>query len=207
MFKDIENQIEQLNQKRNYFDADLDTSGKIALLEFYVKIVPKVLNAERCSIFIYDPDSKTIWLKCGTELEERDIEVTTEYDSVVVNVITSGQHKFVTGLDKRNGTHKQTDENTGFVTRDILCIPIKSLDSAEVTGAVEILNKKGGGSFNDDDRILLEEMAHFLELTIENIFFNQETANVLDNIHNMMKKVVFVFIAIIISLIIIFSIF
>jgi hypothetical protein len=63
MFKDIENQIDQLNQKRNYLDADLDTSGKISLLEFYVKIVPKVLNAERCSIFIYDPDSKTIWLK------------------------------------------------------------------------------------------------------------------------------------------------
>ena len=99
------------------------------------------------------------------------------------------------------------DEKTGFVTRDILCIPIKSLDGAEVTGAVQILNKKGGGTFNDEDRMLLEEMAHFLELTIENIFFNQETANVLDNMHSMMTKVVFVFIAIIISLIIIFSIF
>ena len=46
MFKDIESQIEQLNQKRNYLDVDLDTSGKISLLEFYVKIVPKVLNAD-----------------------------------------------------------------------------------------------------------------------------------------------------------------
>ena len=207
MFKDIENQIDKLNQKRNYFDADLDTSGKISLLEFYVKIVPKVLNAERCSIFIYDPDSKTIWLKCGTELEERDIEVTLEYDSVVVNVITTGQHKVVTGLDKKNGIHKRIDENTGFVTRDILCIPIKSLDGKDVTGAVEIMNKQGEGAFNDDDRELLEEMAHFLELTIENIFFNQETANVLDNIHSMMKKVVFVFIAIILFLVVIFSIF
>ena len=207
MFKDIENQIEQLNQKRNYLDADLDTSGKISLLEFYVKIVPKVLNAERCSIFIYDPDSKTIWLKCGTEVEERDIEVTAEYDSVVVNVITTGQHKVVTGLDKKNGIHKQTDEKTGFVTRDILCIPIKSLDGTEITGAVEVLNKKDGSTFIIEDRMLLEEMAHFLELTIENIFFNQETANVLDNMQSMMTKVVFVFIAIIISLIIIFSIF
>ena len=162
MFKDIENQIDQLNQKRNYLDADLDTSGKISLLEFYVKIVPKVLNAERCSIFIYDPDSKTIWLKCGTELEERDIEVTLEYDSVVVNVITTGQHKVVTGLDKKNGIHKRIDENTGFVTRDILCIPIKSLNGKDVTGAVEIMNKQGEGAFNDDDRELLEEMAHFL---------------------------------------------
>jgi len=27
MFKYIENQIDQLNQKRHYLDADLDTSG------------------------------------------------------------------------------------------------------------------------------------------------------------------------------------
>ena len=207
MFKNIENQIDQLNQKRDYLDADLDTSGKISLLEFYVKIVPKVLNAERCSIFIYDPESKTIWLKCGTEVEERDIEVTLEYDSVVVDVITTGQHKMVTGLDKKNGIHKQTDEKTGFVTRDILCIPIKSLDGTRVTGAVEILNKKDGTTFNDDDRMLLEEMAHFLQLTIENIFFNQETANVLDNLYGMMTKLVTVSVAIIIFLVIIFSIF
>ena len=207
MFKDIDNQIDQLNQKRHYFDADLDTSGKITLLEFYVKIVPKVLNAERCSIFIYDPISKTIWLKCGTEVEERDIEVTTEYESIVESVITTGQHKMVTGLDQKNGIHKQIDEKTGFVTRDILCIPIKSLDGSKVTGAVQILNKVGGGPFNDDDRKLLEEMAHFLELTIENIFFNQETVHVLENINSLMKKVVFVSIGIIIFLIILFYIF
>ena len=53
----------------------------------------------------------------------------------------------------------------------------------------------------------MAEGAYFLELTIENIFFNQETANVLDDIHKMMKKVVFVSIAIIISLVVIFSIF
>lgn len=93
------------------------------------------------------------------------------------------------------------------MTRDILCIPIKSLDGTDVTGAVEILNKKDGDIFDDDDRILLEEMAHFLELTIENIFFNQETANVLDNMQSMMTKVVFVALAIIIPLVVIFSIF
>lgn len=207
MFKNIENQIEQLDQKRHYLDADLDTSGKISLLEFYVKIVPKALNAERCSIFIYDPDSKSIWLKCGTQVEERDIEVTTEYDSVVVNVITTGQYKIVSGLDQKNGIHKKIDEKTGFVTRNVLCIPIKSLDGTKVTGAVQVLNKIDGGQFNDDDRKLLEEMAHFLELTIENIFFNQETAHVLNNINSMMKKIVFASIGIIIALIIIFYIF
>lgn len=63
--------------------------------------MPKVLNAERCSIFIYDPESMTIWLKGGTEVKERDIEVTSEFDSVVGNVITTGKYRIITGLNEK----------------------------------------------------------------------------------------------------------
>src|SRR3972149_11642041 len=126
------------------------------------------MNAERCGIFIFDPDKKIIWLKAGTGLQERGIQVTGEFDSVVGKVISSGQHIIVSGLDKEHGIHKQTDEITGFVTRDILCTPIKSLDGRRVMGAVQLLNKKDGKSFNDDDLSLITEMAHYLELTMEN---------------------------------------
>jgi len=74
-------------------------------------------------------------------------------------------------------------------------------------GAVQILNKKDGKAFNDEDRIVLEEMAHHLQLTIENIFFNQETAGVLDNLYTTMKKITFISIAIIAFLIILISVF
>jgi len=40
---------------------------------------------------------------------------------------------------------------------------------------------------------VLEEMAHHLQLTIENIFYSQESAVVLDNLYTMMKKIVFNF--------------
>lgn len=210
MYNDIKKHIEHLNQKRDYLDADFDTGiatgGSIPLLEFYVKTMPSVLNAERCSIFIYDPQSKTTWLKCGTGLQERDIEVTGEYESVVGKVISTGQYKIVSDLEKKNGIHKQTDQTTGFVTRDILCIPIKSLDGTKVVGAVQLLNKKDGTQFNDKDRGILEEMAHYLELTIENIFFNQEAAGALNDLYSLITKITVVFITTIIFLIIFISI-
>ncbi|MBM2830338.1 MAG: hypothetical protein HW411_1128, partial [Gammaproteobacteria bacterium] len=188
-------------------NADFDATENKALLDFYIKIMPKVLNAERCSIFIYDPESMTIWLKGGTEVKERDIEVSGESDSVVGNVISTGQYKIVSGLKEKNGVHREIDQNTGFETRNILCIPIMSLDRKKVMGAVEILNKKDGTTFNNEDRIVLEEMAHHLQLTIENIFFNQETAGVLDNLYTTMKKITFISIAIIAFLIILISVF
>jgi len=182
-------------------------NGGYKLLDFYIKIMPRVLDAERCSIFIYDPDSMTIWLKGGTQIEERDIEVTGEYDSVVGDVITTGKYKIVTGLSEKSGIHKEMDERTGFKTRNILCIPIRSLDGKKVTGAVQILNKKDGKEFSDEDRTQLEEMAHFLELTIENIFYNQESSVALDDLYTMMKRITFISIGVIVLLVILTAVF
>ena len=207
MFKNIEKQIEHLEEEKTYLNAEFDATDNRALLDFYIKIMPKVLDAERCSIFIYDPDSMTIWLKSGTKVEERDIEVTGEYDSVVGDVITTGKYRIVTGLDAKSGVHKEIDERTGYKTRNILCIPIRSLDGKKVTGAVQVLNKKDGKEFSDEDRAQLEEMAHFLELTIENIFYNQESAVTLDDLYAMMKKIIFISIGVIIALVILIAVF
>lgn len=180
MFEKINEQIDILDTKMDYLDDDWEEEH--SLLNFYVKIMPLALNAERCSIFIHDHDNETIWLKAGTGLVERDIEVTGEYESVVGKVISTGEHKIVTGLDKENnGIHKELAEKTGFVTRDILCIAIRSLDNKKVMGAVQLLNKKDGTQFNDEDLKLLQEMAHYLELAIENIYFNQEVTGALKN--------------------------
>ena len=208
MFKDIKQEIKHLEEKKTFLNADFDATENKALLDFYIKIMPRVLNAERCSIFIYDPDSMTIWLKGGTQVKERDIEVTGEYDSIVGEVITTGKHKVVTGLEsEKSGIHRELAEKTGFKTRNILCLPIRSLDGKKVTGAVEILNKKDGKEFSEEDRTLLEEMAHFLQLTIENIFYNQESAVVLDDLYATSRKIAFISIGVIIALVILIIVF
>ena len=205
MFTTLKETIKLLKQRREYLDVDWQKEEH-PLLNFYVKIMPVVLNAERCSIFIHDPNKSITWLKVGTGLAERDIEVTGEYESVVGKVITTGEHKIVTGLDRdENGIHKQLADKTGFVTRDILCIPLKSLDGNKVTGAVQLLNKKDGTAFNDADLKLVEEVAHYLELTIENIYFNQEITGVLDTTFNLLEKITYILITAMILLIIFLS--
>jgi hypothetical protein len=69
-------------------------------------------------------------------------------------------------------------------------------------GAVELLNKKDGTPFNDEDRTMLEEMARHMQLTIENIYFNQETMEILDNLYGTMRRVIFVFAAVVVLLVV-----
>ncbi|MEJ2761079.1 MAG: GAF domain-containing protein [Gammaproteobacteria bacterium] len=179
MFDSLKREIDTLDIKQTQLDADWGEGGGNALLAFYIKMMPKVLNAERCNIFIYDPTAKVIWLKAGTGIEESGIYVGEEAESLPGEVVKSGEHKILHEIKETDEIHKALDEKTGLVTRNLLAIPIMSVDRKKVMGAVEVLNKVDGSAFTDADRQMLEEMAHYLEVAIENIIFNMEATSLL----------------------------
>jgi len=174
-------EIEELRRRGGRFDTDWNGGEQSPLLNFYVKVMTRMLGAERCSIFIVDPSTGKIWLKCGTGVTEHGIEVGSA-DSVVGQVVTSGNPVILQDLETRPGAHKTVDAATGFMTRSILCIPIRTLDGKRIAGAVQVLNKSGGGTFTDEDRATLEETAHFLQHSIENIYYNQDVLDALGRI-------------------------
>lgn len=72
-------------------------------------------------------------------------------------------------LDVRRDPHfsKKIDEQSGFVTRSILCAPMTF--SERVLGAIELINKRGGdGCFAPDDARLLEVLASSAALAVAN---------------------------------------
>ena len=189
MFNKLSRQIEALDEQKRYFDLEWE-EGHQNLLNFYVKIIPIVLNAERCSIFIHNPATREIWLKCGTGLAERDIRLDRETPSVVGSVIETGKYQIINELEKKSGIHKVIDKMTGFETHNILCVPIKSLNGKENMGAVEVLNKIGDVNFTEDDRKMVEELAHFLQFSIENIYFNVEATGALKTMKSLLASIV-----------------
>jgi len=179
--RDARQEVVELRRRRSRLDADWSGGEQSPLLNFYVKVMTRMLGAERCSIFVSDPSTGKLWLKCGTNLTERGIEVGPE-DSVVGRVVASGQPVILHGLEQRPGAHKATDAATGFVTRSILCVPIRTLDGKRTAGAVEMLNKAGGAEFTADDRTSLEETVHFLQHSIESIYYSQDVLDALGRV-------------------------
>jgi transcriptional regulator with GAF, ATPase, and Fis domain len=144
-----------------------------ALIKFYVKILPKITGAERCTIYIIEMATEKICSIFGTGLEERQIEPPRD-GSIVGEVISSGKGIIVNDLETRDGFHTHVDTETGYSTRNMICVPIKSASTHGVTGAIQVLNKRLHGSFTKDDLAQLEDVANYLALSIENIIINQE---------------------------------
>ena len=141
MLNDLKNQIAQLEARKEATLRAGNEDGPDRLLQYFTKVATRALNAERCSIFILEGDSGTVWLKTGTGLLEHDIEVSTS-DSIVGRVIESGKPVYEEDLENKEGAHKETDRKTGFVTRNVLCVPIRDPQNLETVGAVQVLNKK-----------------------------------------------------------------
>jgi GAF domain-containing protein len=165
-------QVDRLKSQQEVLGFNCDPTRNGRLMDFYVRIATRLTDAERCSIFIHDPAHDQVWLKCGTGVGEKQIQVPKD-DSIVGQVIATGKPVMAADLDKREGIHRAVDASTGFVTRDTLCVPIRACGSGEVTGAIQVLNKKGGGTFGNDDRALLEEMAEHLQQSIEGVYLSQ----------------------------------
>jgi GAF domain-containing protein len=180
--KKVQEEIDTLRRNKEHIDADWRGGDDSPLLRFYVKVISRLLDAERCSLFIVDTVTGRLWLKCSMDVQEHGIEVNMTDDSVVGRVVASGKPVMEHGLENRPGAHKAADAITGFQTRSILCVPIMTLDGQRVAGAAEVLNKKDDGVFTDEDLETLEEATHFLQHAIESIYYHQETLDTLSRV-------------------------
>ena len=67
----------------------------------------------------------------------------------------------------RDSRHESSvDQQTGFITRSILATPIKRRD--DLLGVLEVLNKRDGTNFTEEDSQLLEVVANQAAIAIEN---------------------------------------
>ncbi len=165
--------LDQIRLRERLLNRSWSIRGNKGLLELFVEMIPKVLDVERCSIFINDPATDKVWLQAGTGMDEKAIEV-DKNDSLVGQVIATGEYLVKEDMQKLEGPHKEVDARTGFQTRNELCVPIKSLSGDKTAGAILVLNKKTGRYFDEEDRLFLERVATHLQTAIESVFLRQE---------------------------------
>ncbi|MGA1868400.1 MAG: sigma 54-interacting transcriptional regulator [bacterium] len=171
--------LDQVNRVRTHKEYQ-------TLLKFCVDILPKIMRTERCTIFVVELGTDHIWSMFGTGLREAQIKPPMD-ESVVGRAISTGESIIEHDMTKRFGYHTQIDTLTGYVTRSLLCVPIKSLTGYGVTAAIEMLNKQNGMRFTIEDKVLIEEIASLLSTSIESIFLNQQILRISDKIDNEMR--------------------
>ena len=182
----LEQKLNQLRKKQQMMEKAWREAGNRKLIQFFVDIMPKALEAERCSIFILDPVDEKAWLQCGTGLNEKQLQVPTK-NSIVGRVMSMGEFVVEDDLEDQVGAHDIVAVKTGFVTRNAICVPVHGVTTKKVVGAIQVLNKNRG-NFDDADREILEKLAFHLEMNIENIFLRQELAKISVEMGQKIKK-------------------
>lgn len=170
-------QIDRLKQERDRLHALLNMtknlSAETSLEKLLFKImdeVRKILNSDRCTVFLYDENEDELWSKIAIGLEE---EIRFPADKGIAgHVWKSGDIVNIPDAYKDKRFNPDIDKKTGYKTKSILTMPLINLHS-EVIGVFQVLNKKGG-SFTKENEKLLSAISFITASAIENAILYDE---------------------------------
>ena len=135
-----------------------------ALLQAMAEAATELLNADRATIFLWDKANKTLVGRPALGLEDEELRIPDD-TGIVGQVIQSGTPRRVSGLMDRDEIARKVDDETGYHTETILCVPLHSPEG-KVLGAFEVLNK-ADGHFTDEDQRGLIELAEHAAVALE----------------------------------------
>ena len=151
-------------QRRKISEAELllDISKTTAafetldeILQTLVDMTTRELHADRGTIFLNDPDTGELYSRVAQGNIQREIRILNN-SGVAGHVFTTGRGVIVHSAYKDPNFNRAIDEETGYLTKTILCVPIRTI-KGEIIGVAQALNKKTG-RFTAADRRLLEAM-------------------------------------------------
>ncbi|MEJ0044931.1 MAG: GAF domain-containing protein [Rhodospirillales bacterium] len=157
--------VDQADQKRRLREAELllTISRRMStmntldeVLHTLVELTSAELNAERGSLFLNDPETNELYSRVAQGNLRREIRILNS-SGVAGHVFTSGEGLIINDAYADSRFDSSVDETTGFVTKSILCVPIRTA-KGELIGVAQTLNKKKG-RFNAGDLHLFEAMA------------------------------------------------
>ena len=138
------------------------------LLSTIVETAAHTVGAEAGSILLYDEDGKLRFHTASGQAAPQVKPMTLERGQGIAGWSASaGKPAIVNDVESDPRFEGRFDEETGFETRSILCVPLTFED--RVIGVIELLNKKGDGEFNDEDQALLFSLADQAAISIEHV--------------------------------------
>ncbi|MBI4474988.1 MAG: GAF domain-containing protein [Acidobacteria bacterium] len=149
----------------------LDVSNKMAMagdlseaLDVLVDITTSLVNAEQGSIFLNDAQTEELYTRIMMGRQSREIRMLNHL-GIAGYVFKTAEALIIHDAYSDKRFNPEVDKKTGYVTRDILCVPLRTL-KGEIIGVSELLNKKEG-QFTTEDQELLEAIVKQAAIVLE----------------------------------------
>lgn len=126
-----------------------------------------VMQAERGTVFLIDRQSQLL----RPVMAFGDVEFPPEIplsSGVVGRAAVLNEIVNVDDAYSHPDFDSSVDKKTGFHTRNLLCVPLHNRQR-EVMGVAELLNKQGGGVFNEQDEQMFRALAEPMSVIVEGL--------------------------------------
>jgi adenylate cyclase len=149
----------------------LEVSNKLATskdledaLAILGRLAAEEICADRGSIFLNDPTTGELYTRYLDGKFNREIRIINS-SGIAGHVFKSGKGLIIHDAYTDERFQKEIDLQTGYTTKNILCVPLRTL-KGDLIGAAQLLNKIGG-EFTEHDLTLLEAMVAQAAVSLE----------------------------------------
>ncbi len=140
--------------------TDIDILLKVIAEETKIAI-----QADRCTVFMYDKEKNELWSKVALGLDSQEIRFPAD-KGLAGYVVKTGEPLNIPDAYNDPRFNPDIDKETGYRTKTILCMPIKN-NNKEIIGAFQVLNKLTG-VFTKGDEDLLAAIGGSASIALEN---------------------------------------
>jgi adenylate cyclase len=137
------------------------------LLRAFTLKIGQILRADRTTIFLVDEEKEQLWSKVAQGTDAQSLEIRVPLAAGIAgHVATTGKPLNIADAYSHPLFNAEIDRQTGYHTRNILCMPIFSTKQ-RVVAVVQLINKEGNLAFDAADEQLFEEFAQSIGIILE----------------------------------------
>ena len=166
--------LEQITGEFQHFLQAIDLINNEALetlleqiLEAFTLKIGQLLDADRTTIFLVDEEKEQLWSRIAHGADGKPLDIRLPLKTGIAGyVAATGKCLNIADAYGHPMFNQEVDRETGYVTRNILCMPIFS-GKKQVVAVVQLLNKKTGTAFDQRDEYLFREFAASMGIILE----------------------------------------
>ena len=158
------------------------------VLELLLRRVSDALNVTDGSILFVDEPSGDLIFQTSLGAISKDVRPfrIPKGEGIAGEVAETGVPIRVDNAQEDARHFRKIDEDTGFLTRSILCVPLKTRE--RIIGVIEVFNKRTG-PFTEQDQLLLSSIANYAAIAIENARLHQSVLTEKDRVLQAQERV------------------
>jgi putative ABC transport system ATP-binding protein len=137
------------------------------LIEAFALKATDLMDAERVSLFMVDRSRGELWSKVARGDRDEPLDIRFPLSAGIAGrVAREGSVVNAPDAYLEPDFNRDIDLRTGFRTRALLCVPLRTRDG-EVFAVAQLLNKRGGGAFLAADERRFVNLAESIGLIVE----------------------------------------